>query len=78
LCDWPECEHIEGTTDFPSKPNCFEFQQQNPVKKKYLPHFSSKNSEISFIEFDLCQEFPTTPRTPLILNIGFSFIEKMV
>jgi hypothetical protein len=42
----------------PSKPNFynfFEFSATKSIQKYIFSTFSSKNSEISFIEFDLCQ-----------------------
>ncbi len=56
-----ECEHIEGSTDFPL-PNpifaiCLNFQQQNPLQNQYLSHLSSEIFEINFIKFDSLRAF---------------------
>jgi hypothetical protein len=48
------------------------FQQQNPLRKQYLPHLSSENCEIKFIKSDLGRISINTKNAPKF-NIVFSF-----
>jgi hypothetical protein len=56
---------------------CLNFQQQNPLKNQYLPHFSSENYEINSIKSDLLKAFPITPRKKCP-QIGIQFLVSIL
>jgi hypothetical protein len=59
------------------------FQQQNPLRKQYLPHLSSENCEIKLIKSDSARISINTKNAPKFqysfqFRFYLAFIEKMI